>query len=152
MLPRGYPTQDCSIARTLEVIGERWTLLIVREAILGARRFEQFRNGLHIAPNVLTTRLERLTDDGVLERRRYQDRPERYEYTLTAKGMALAPVLFHLMKWGDRYAPSDKGAPMTTRHRDCGGQVDAELSCDRCLQRVEFDDVELVRRPEDQPN
>src|SRR5438094_8351397 len=93
MLKRDYEGQNCSIARALEVIGERWTLLIVRDAFLGLRRFEQFQESLGIARNVLTDRLNGLVDEGVLDRVRYSERPERYEYRLTPKGRDLSLAL-----------------------------------------------------------
>src|ERR1700757_294240 len=101
MLKRDYEGQDCSIARALELVGERWTLLIVRDAFLGLRRFDQFQNSLGIASNVLTSRLDRLVEAGVLERVRYQQRPDRFEYLLTERGRALRTPLIALMQWGD---------------------------------------------------
>ncbi|HEX2432896.1 MAG TPA: helix-turn-helix domain-containing protein, partial [Gaiellaceae bacterium] len=89
MLKRDYVGQNCSVARTLEIVGERWTLLIVRDALLGLRRFDQFQESLGIARNVLTDRLNRLVEEGILERVRYSERPERFEYTLTRKGREL---------------------------------------------------------------
>ncbi len=103
MLGSHYEGQNCSVARTLELVGERWTLLIVRDAFLGRRRFEEFQESLGIARNVLTDRLGKLVDHGVLERVLYQERPERYEYLLTEKGRDLRVPLLALMQWGDRY-------------------------------------------------
>jgi DNA-binding HxlR family transcriptional regulator len=104
MLKRDYDGQNCSIARTLEVVGERWTLLIVRDALAGMRRFEQFQESLGIARNILTDRLNRLVEAGILERVRYGQRTDRYEYCLTRKGRDLTVVLTGLMQWGDKYA------------------------------------------------
>jgi DNA-binding HxlR family transcriptional regulator len=103
MLNRVYEGQNCSIARALEIVGERWTLLIVRDAFLGLRRFEQFQQSLGIARNVLTDRLNRLVDEGILERVRYSERPERYEYRLTQKGRDLHLALTGLRQWGDKH-------------------------------------------------
>lgn len=103
MLKRDYEGQDCSVARALEIVGERWTLLIVRDASLGLKRFEQFQESLGVARNVLTTRLARLVDAGILERVRYSERPERFEYELTAKGRDLNIALAGLRQWGDAY-------------------------------------------------
>jgi len=103
MLNRGYDGQNCSIARTLEVVGERWTLLIIRDVLLGLRRFDQLQESLGIARNVLTDRLNRLVDEGVLERVLYSERPERYEYQLTKKGLDLQIALAALSQWGDDY-------------------------------------------------
>jgi DNA-binding HxlR family transcriptional regulator len=103
MLRNDYEGQDCSIARALEVVGERWTLLIIRDAFLGLRRFDQFQEDLGIARNVLTDRLGRLVEEGILRRERYSERPERYEYRLTRKGADLAIALAGLRQWGDQY-------------------------------------------------
>ena len=131
MLGRDYASQNCSIARTLEIVGERWTLLVLRECFLGTRRFDDFQKQLGIARNVLQSRLERLVDEGVLERRRYQERPPRYEYRLTAAGQDLLPVLIALMAWGDRHrAPA--GPPILILHEGCGGSVNAALTCEQC--------------------
>src|SRR5438093_52774 len=103
MLKSDYEGQDCSIARALEIVGERWTLLIVRDAFLGLRRFDQFQQSLGIARNVLTDRLNRLVDEGILERVRYSERPERFEYRLTPKGRELNIALTALRQWGDKH-------------------------------------------------
>ena len=103
MLKRDYEGQNCSIARALEIVGERWTLLIVRDVFLGLRRFDQFQESLGIARNVLTDRLNRLVEEGILERVRYSERPERYEYRLTPKGRDLNIALAGLRQWGDKY-------------------------------------------------
>jgi DNA-binding HxlR family transcriptional regulator len=135
VLPRTYDTQVCSVARSLEVVGDRWTMLIVRDAMLGFRRFDDFQRHLGIARNTLTDRLQRLVDEGILDRRRYQERPDRYEYRLTRKGVDLWPVAVSLVKWGDRYLAPD-GPPRILRHRDCGGEVDDHLSCTECGARL----------------
>jgi len=103
MLNRDYEGQNCSIARSLEIVGERWTLLIIRDVFLGRRRFDQLQESLGIARNVLTDRLNRLVDEGVLERVLYSERPERYEYRLTSMGVDLNIALAALRQWGDRY-------------------------------------------------
>lgn len=144
MLQRTYPDQVCSIARTLEVVGERWTLLVLRDALFGLRRFDEFRASLGIASNVLAARLDRLCSEGLLERRPYQSRPERHEYLLTDKGRDLAPVLLMIMKWGDRYYPDPGGPPRVAVHGgDCGGWLDDQLTCQQCGQRVDFDGIEV---------
>ena len=132
MLPRTYADQHCSIAATLERVGDRWTLLVIREAFLGARRFDQYQERLGIARNVLADRLGRLVDDGILERRRYQERPERFEYRLTEKGIDLWPVIVSLLQWGDKHVFAPDERPVVLRHRDCGGEVDDHRMCGRC--------------------
>jgi DNA-binding HxlR family transcriptional regulator len=140
MLGRQYETQTCSIARALEVVGERWSLLIVRDALLGVRRFDDFQRDLGIARNVLQARLELLIEEGVLEKRPYQEHPVRYEYHLTEKGADLWPVIFGLMKWGDRYAYPG-GPPVVVEHRGCGGAVDEHRVCTKCGCPLEVGDV-----------
>src|SRR4051794_30784382 len=137
MLRSDYEGQNCSAARTLEVIGERWTILIIRDAFLGVRRFDLFQKRLGIARNVLQNRLERLIDAGVLRRERYQERPERFEYRLTRKGVDLWPVVVSLLEWGDRYAAPDAGPPMVLRHKDCGGEINGRRICEECGAEVE---------------
>jgi DNA-binding HxlR family transcriptional regulator len=117
VLNRDYTGQDCSIARALEVVGERWTLLIIRDAFLGVRRFDQFQASLGIARNVLTDRLGRLVEEGILDRVRYSERPERFEYRLTPKGRDLAVTLAGLRQWGDKYL-SEKPPRITRRRSD----------------------------------
>lgn len=117
MLRRDYQGQDCSIARALEVVGERWTLLIIRDAFLGLRRFDEFQESLGIARNVLTDRLVRLVEEGILDRVRYSERPERYEYRLTAKGRDLGIALAGLRQWGDQYL-SEQPPRITQRKSD----------------------------------
>jgi DNA-binding HxlR family transcriptional regulator len=131
VLPRRYDNQVCSIARTLEVIGDRWTLLVIRDAFMGVHRFDDFQQSLGIARNVLTDRLGRLVDEGILRRERYQERPERYEYRLTRKGVDLWPMIMTALKWGDKHL-SDASPPLLIRHKDCGGEIDERLHCDRC--------------------
>jgi len=146
MLPRTYEDQVCSVARSLELIGDRWTLLIVRDALRGVRRFDDFRAGLGVAHNVLSDRLSRLTEAGVLERRRYQERPDRHEYHLTQQGRDLWPVVMSLLVWGDRYLAPD-GAPKLALHRNCGGRLTPQLTCADCGAALGYGDVELKPGP-----
>jgi DNA-binding HxlR family transcriptional regulator len=140
MLGRTYEGQNCSVAKSLELVGERWTMLVVREIFLGNRRFDEIAARLGIARNVLTARLGRLVEEGVLERVRYQERPERFEYRLTEKGIDLWPVIVSLIQFGDRYYAPD-GPPMVLMHKGCGGAVDAHRTCDRCQARLTARDV-----------
>jgi DNA-binding HxlR family transcriptional regulator len=144
VLPRVYADQDCSIARALEVVGERWTLLVVREALNGTRRFDDFQARLGIARNVLANRLERLVEESVLERRPYQERPVRYEYVPTRKGLELLPVTVALMDWGDRhYADPSAGPPVVLRHDPCGGDLSPRTVCACCGGEVAADSVSV---------
>jgi DNA-binding HxlR family transcriptional regulator len=137
VLGRDYSGQTCSIARTLEVIGERWTMLIVRDIFLGLRRFDDIQADLGIARNVLAARLERLVETGVLEKAPYQEHPLRHEYRLTDKGRDLWPVLVELVQWGDRHAPGPDGPPVVYRHRGCGGALGSGRVCGACGAVVE---------------
>ena len=138
MLKNTYEGQACEIARSLELIGERWTLLIVRDIFRGLRRFDDMQESLGIARNVLANRLDRMVEEGILEKRRYQERPPRYEYFLTEKGIDLWPVLVSLIKWGDKHEPLrfDGLPPVTIRHKDCGGEIDDHFTCEKCGERV----------------
>ncbi|MDN5859420.1 MAG: helix-turn-helix transcriptional regulator [Pseudonocardia sp.] len=147
MLARSYPDQNCSIARALEVVGERWTLLVLRDVLFGLRRFDEFRASLGIATNVLTARLDRLVTEGLLQRQEYQTRPQRHEYILTDKGRDLAPALLMLMRWGDRHYPSPGGPPRLAVHAGCGGALGEDLHCQRCEGRVDLPDVEFRPAP-----
>jgi DNA-binding HxlR family transcriptional regulator len=146
MLGNTYSDQVCSIARTLELIGERWTILILRDAFLGVRRFDDFQRSLGVARNVLQARLERLVENEILERVRYQERPERFEYRLTDKGLDLWPVLISLISWGDRHAASS-GPPVLIEHRDCGGRVNDRRICEACGALLGPRDVTARRGP-----
>lgn len=147
MLRSDYPGQFCSIAKSLEVIGERWSLLIVRDVMNRRRRFDELQKGLGIARNVLAARLERLVDEDILERRAYQANPERYEYFLTAKGLDLWPALIALLGWGDRHSPTPEGPPMLIVHKACGGRVSDRGICGRCGELLEARDAEALPGP-----
>ena len=144
MLRRDYEGQNCSIARALEVVGERWTLLIVRDVFLGRRRFDELHASLGIARNVLTDRLNRLTDEGILERVRYSERPERYEYRLTPKGRDLNVALTALRQWGDAYL-SEK-PPMLLRRKADRKPVLAAL-VPKGTRALRAEEVETVPGP-----
>jgi DNA-binding HxlR family transcriptional regulator len=144
MLKREYEGQVCSIARALELVGDRWTLLIIRDVVFGETRFDQLSDSLGIASNVLTDRLSRLTAEGVLERVPYSERPERFEYRLTKMGRELGLVLLALMQWGDRHL-SDK-PPTIARRRSDRSPVSVRL-VGKDGSVVGPDDLELVPGP-----
>jgi DNA-binding HxlR family transcriptional regulator len=146
VLNRTYNDQVCSIARALEVVGERWSLLILRDAFLGLRRFDDFQRSLGVARNVLADRLDRLVEAGVFERVRYTERPPRFEYRLTERGRDLYPVLFGLMRWGDKHAAPD-GPPRTVLHRGCGGTPDDHLVCAKCGESLSVGQLETRAGP-----
>lgn len=136
---------DCSIARTLDIVGERWTLLVLRDAFNGVRRFDDFAANLPIARNILTGRLGTLVEHGILRRDRYQERPARYEYRLTPKGMELYPVLVALLQWGDRHLSGEDGPPTEIVHRGCGHQAEATVVCTGCGEALAARDTRAVR-------
>ncbi len=141
-----FSGMSCSIAQTLEVVGEWWTLLILRDSFLGVTRFDEWQRRLGIARNVLSARLDALVEAGVLERRRYQEHPPRDEYVLTRKGTDLAPVLDAMRVWGDRYAAPD-GAPALLVHDDCGEVTAPVAHCARCGERLRRGHVHLEAGP-----
>lgn len=138
---------SCSIARSLEVIGEWWTLLIVRDAFFGVTRFEEFQERLGIARNVLTTRLETLVEHEVLERRSYDEPRNRFDYVLTEKGQALWPVLVTLRQWGDEWIVGAGNEAIRMVHKDCGTRTTATLACDRCGEELDRTSVRAVAGP-----
>lgn len=145
MLGRDYADQTCSISRSLEVVGERWTLLVLRDVLLGRHRFDELVESLGVTRTVLTQRLRHLVAEGVLERSAYQQRPERFAYHLTAKGRALTPAIAHLLWWGDTYYPEPAGPPRLLRHGGCGGPVEGRFTCGDC--GAELRAGEIVTEP-----
>ncbi|MBF6226083.1 helix-turn-helix transcriptional regulator [Nocardia abscessus] len=132
MLGKTYDSQVCSIARTLEVIGERWSLLIIRDALFaGATRYTDFQRSLGVATNTLQARLDGFVEVGIMRRHRYSERPELYEYLLTDKGRALAPALVSLTEWGDRWA-TDGEPPILYIHAVCGAGIVQQTVCAQC--------------------
>src|ERR1700710_684996 len=116
MAIKAFADLNCSVARPLAFLGERWSLLVLRDLFLGRRRFDEFQESLGIATNVLSARLATLAEEGIVDRRRYSEHPERFEYVLTEKGRDLQPVILALVAWGDRYTSGPAGAPLETVH------------------------------------
>ena len=141
---RSFADLNCSIARPLSFLGERWALLVLRDLFLGRRRFEEFQQSLGIASNVLSQRLATLVEEGIVERRRYSEHPERFEYRLTGKGRDLQPVLQALRQWGDRYTAGPEGPPLETVHTTCGHVYEMVPTCSACGEPVE--PAELIAR------
>ena len=145
MLGKTYDSQVCSIARALEVVGERWSLLIIRDALFaGSTRYSDFQRRLGIATNILTDRLDGFVVAGIMRRHQYSEQPELYEYLLTEKGRELAPALIALTEWGDRWAAPD-GPPILYSHTVCGSGISHEIVCATC-GRVD-DPAEVQVRP-----
>ncbi len=126
------PRDRCSVAHALAVLGERWTILVLREAFYGVRRFDEMQRAIGCARNVLADRLTTLVEHGVLARVGYRDQGqrERFEYRLTPMGIEAFPVIVALLQWGDRWLPAPGGPPIEVVHRDCGAKVRAELRCE----------------------
>jgi DNA-binding HxlR family transcriptional regulator len=148
MLGKEYEGQICSIARSLELVGERWTLLVIREVFNGNRKFSEMQRSLGVARNVLTDRLQGLLDEGILERRPYSERPERYEYFLTEKGLDLWPLMIALMRWGDKHEPLPGGRPMVVVHKgECGGEIDDRRICTKCGKHLSVREARAIQGP-----
>lgn len=137
----------CSVARALAVVGERWTLLVVRDLFLGVRRFDRLQRSLGLTRHLLTDRLNKLVEHGIVERVPYQDRPARHEYRLTEKGIDLYPVLLSLVRWGDRWEVDDAGPPVLYVHKGCGEVAMPTLHCPRCGDPVTARDLSPRPRP-----
>lgn len=141
-LGRDYADMDCSLARTLSVVGERWTLLIIRDAFHGLTRYDEFQRSLGVATNILSNRLLKLVQAGVLQ----QEEP-RGRYTLTEKGFALYPALLTLIAWGDKYEPGPNGPEVLILHTDCGHQVGGALRCEHCGEPATLENLKMVAPP-----
>ena len=130
-------TMTCSIARTLSVIGDRWTMLIIRDVFLGIRRFEGIQRDLRLTSHRLSDRLRKLVRDGILKRVAYEEHPRRFEYRLTEKGIDLYPLIVVMIRWGDRWMAGREGAPVELVHRPCGHSIKPELVCPSCKSKIE---------------
>jgi DNA-binding HxlR family transcriptional regulator len=142
-----FSTMACSIARSLDVVGEPWTPLILRDLWLGRNKFDDIQRNLDLSRKVLTERLKTLVEYEVVERRRYQQDPERYEYLLTNKGEELVSILLALMAWGDRWTSKGEGPPMVLRHTLCGKRTHAAVTCSCCGEPLVIDDVKIAPGP-----
>ncbi|WP_328460024.1 helix-turn-helix transcriptional regulator [Actinoplanes sp. NBC_00393] len=145
MRQTSFSGMQCSLAQTLEVIGDWWSPLVLRDLYLGVDRFDDLVRDLGISRNLLTARLESLVAGGVVRRERYQERPARDRYLLTEAGQELVPVLLALTAWGDRWATPEGGPPLLLRHRDCGQPCTPRVDCSACGEPLRADDV--VVRP-----
>jgi DNA-binding HxlR family transcriptional regulator len=137
----------CSLARTLDVAGEWWTPLIVRDVWIGRTRFDEIQHNLGLSRKVLAGRLDTLVREGILERRPYRERPLRHEYVLTEKGNDLMGALLALLAWGDRWTADDAGPPMHLRHKRCGELIAPNVSCSSCGEPLRGDEVRLEPGP-----
>ena len=133
--------ESCSLARTVAVIGDRWTLLILRECFLRVRRFEEFQYNLGITRHLLAERLKKLVRFGVLRRAPYQESPKRYEYILTQKGLDLHPIMMSIVHWGDIHMVDERGRPLLHEHKKCGRTFDPVLVCSECGEPITAKEV-----------
>jgi DNA-binding HxlR family transcriptional regulator len=138
---RVRPKAD-SVERTLSVVGDRWSFLIMREAFFGVRRFDAFLGQTGASPNMLADRLKKLTEHGLLERRPYQERPLRFEYRMTEKGRDLYPITLALMQWGDSWMAGEEGPPLKLVHTTCGQVMRPRMVCDVCGGAIDARDVD----------
>lgn len=144
-----YSAENCSVKRTLDIVGEKWTLLVLREAFYGARRFEEFQRRLGCARNLLAARLNSLVTAGVLSKAAYQEPKQRtrYEYRLTDKGLDLLPAIIALMQWGDTWEADPAGPPMVVAHRTCHQPVELLLRCSVHKRPVTARETEALLGP-----
>ncbi|HET6811999.1 MAG TPA: helix-turn-helix domain-containing protein [Acidimicrobiales bacterium] len=145
---KSFADMHCSVAQCLEVVGEWWSLLIIRDVFLGVTRFDQFQERLGISRNILQQRLNHLVEADVLKKVPYSEHPPRYDYRLTAQGRDLWPVLTAMRQWGDRYAAPD-GPPLHVVHKACGRVSHAVMTCSSCGERLTGRDVRAVPGPGD---
>jgi DNA-binding HxlR family transcriptional regulator len=145
---KSFADMHCSVAQCLEVVGEWWSMLLIRDAFMGVTRFDQFRERLGISRNILNQRLLRLVEEGLMNRVQYSEHPPRYEYRLTAKGRDLWPVLTAMRQWGDKHAAPD-GPPLQVIHKACGRVSQAVMTCSACGERLSPRDVRAVAGPGD---
>ncbi len=135
--------ENCSVARALSVIGDRWTLMILRDCFMRVRRFEDFQKSLGLARRVLTERLAKLVEDGILKKVPYQENPVRFEYRLTEKGLDLYPIMITLVHWGDKHYADENGPPILHRHRTCGHDFRSVVACSECSESINPREVDI---------
>ncbi len=136
---------ESAIAKTLEMVGDWWTLLIIRDALMGVKRFDEFHSHLGIARNILSSRIKKLIDVGLMEKRLYVERPARYEYVLTPKGEDIFIILAALREWGERWYYGDQDLPTRVTHAGCGGETDTEVRCKSCGEVISsISDMDIV--------
>lgn len=136
--------QPCSIARTLSILGDRWTMLILRNAFMGMRRFDDFQQNLGVTRHVLSERLKRLVEHGILAKAPYFDRQERFEYRLTDKGLELYPILLSMAKWADKWMDEGQGAPIQYVHKSCNKPFKPVLVCSECGEEIHARQVKPI--------
>jgi DNA-binding HxlR family transcriptional regulator len=142
-----FGSMQCSLARALDVVGDGWALLILRDLYAGVRRFDQLADDLGVSRNLLTARLRQLVDDGVVVRNAYSSKPPRYEYELSEAGRDLVPAILTLTAWGDKWLAPSEGSPILFRHDPCGHIIKPEIVCPCCRAKLKAGDVTLLPGP-----
>jgi DNA-binding HxlR family transcriptional regulator len=137
----------CTIARSADVLGDHWNLLLIRQACFGTRRFDDFQRALGIGRNILTLRLNRLVDEGMLARVEYQHAPPKFEYRLTAKGREVYPILAAMAAWGERWLTGPEGTPLTLHHTTCKHDMHAVVVCSECAEPIDVRQVKAKAGP-----
>ena len=137
----------CSVARTVSVVGDRWTLLILRDCFLRIRRFDDFQARIGMTRHILADRLKKLVAEGILQKVAYHDHPPRHEYRLTQKGLDLHPVIMGLVHWGDMHMAAPHGRPLLHTHRACGHDCDPVLTCSACAAPISARDIDVRPGP-----
>ena len=143
----GLEDEQCSLARTVSVIGDRWSLLILRDCFMRVRRFEAFQSRLGITRHLLAQRLKKLVAAGVLRKVLYQPHPPRFEYILTQKGLDLHPIIMGIVHWGDTHMADERGRPLLHEHKACGHLFDPVMVCSACGEPVTAKDVHVHPGP-----
>jgi DNA-binding HxlR family transcriptional regulator len=147
MVWKSFSRENCALEATASIVGDRQTLLVLREIFLRVRRFDELQRSTGLARNILADRLQTLVGNGILERREYQERPQRFEYLLTEKGLDLYPILLGLMEWGAKYEGAGKGTLVELRHKSCGTVGLPHLACPGCGEPVSPRDMEALPGP-----
>lgn len=134
------PKRD-SVATAIDIVGDRWVFLILREVFFGVKRYNQMQKNIGASPNILADRLKRLVHANVLEKKRYSDHKDRFEYQLTEKGFDLYPMVVLLMKWADKWETGEGGPPLSLNHESCGHPLLPKVTCAACREEVRAQDV-----------
>ncbi|MFC1849404.1 winged helix-turn-helix transcriptional regulator [candidate division CSSED10-310 bacterium] len=145
-MKQALESRICSVGRTVEILGDRWIFLILREAFFGVRYYDQFQSNLGIATNILSNRLKRLIKNEIMEKRRDPVDARRVRYKLTEKGLDLYPITLAIMMWGDRWLADDEGPPLILHHKKCDAQLTPEMCCSSCGEVVKARDVSFQER------
>ncbi|MDQ3936871.1 MAG: helix-turn-helix transcriptional regulator [Actinomycetota bacterium] len=143
---------DDSMTRVMNLLGERWTFLILRQAFFGVRRFGQMQRNLGVSRNILAARLQKLVEQNIMHRHQYRRDPDFYEYRLTERGLALYPAILAFSRWGDRYLPADPATAITLRHKPCGEVADPLFVCSNCNEPIHARDVDVEVGPPPEPD